>query len=153
MLYIKDNDQTGFNLQKEKRNFEPNIEYLWKSSPVFPCRSVLIMKTMSAANPTKAVHPGTDTLLGIDIGSVTISLSRWICRERSWNGISFSQRTDPGMSQGCRTRIDLKSVRGIAVCAAPCFNPEKVVFYNPQVAAHQGSKDAEPGKVPVAGWR
>ena len=107
---------------------------------------------MSLADPMKAVHPRTDTLLGIDIGSVTICVVR---TDLSGKILATAYLSHKGQIREClRTagaQIGLESVRGIAVCAAPCFDPEMVVL-QPAGCPHQGRENAEPaGKVPAPG--
>jgi predicted CoA-substrate-specific enzyme activase len=81
------------------------------------------------------------SLLGIDIGSVTISLVRM---DFSGQILETAYLFHKGQIREClRTageQLDLSSVRNIAVCAAPCFNPEMVTQCNPQVAVIKATK-------------
>jgi len=84
---------------------------------------------------TKAEHPPHETLLGIDIGSVIISL---VQMDLSGQILKTLYIFHKGQIRDCLRsagqQLDLATVRGIAVCAAPCFNPELVMLCNPQVA-------------------
>ena len=99
---------------------------------------------MTLADPMKAAYPRTGTLLGIDIGSVTICVVRTDLGEDPGNGIPFPQRQIRECLRTAGAQIGLESVRGIAACAAPCFDPEKVVVFNPQVALIRAAKMLSP---------
>jgi predicted CoA-substrate-specific enzyme activase len=81
------------------------------------------------------------SLLGIDVGSVTISLIRM---NFSGQILETAYLFHKGQIREClRTageQMDLSSVISIAVCAAPCFNPELVTQCNPQVAVIKATK-------------
>jgi predicted CoA-substrate-specific enzyme activase len=86
-------------------------------------------------------HPQSATLLGIDIGSVTISM---VQMNLSGKILKTAYLFHKGQIRKClRTagqQMDLETVRSIAVCAAPCFNPELVTICNPQVAVIKATK-------------
>jgi len=86
-------------------------------------------------------HSGTPTLLGIDIGSVTISIVRM---DLSGKILSTVYLFHKGQVRECLRlagqQIDLTTVRGIACCDAPCFTPAAVRLYNPQLASIRGAK-------------
>jgi predicted CoA-substrate-specific enzyme activase len=88
----------------------------------------------------KAEQPQTETLLGIDIGSVTISL---VQMELSGKILKTVYLFHKGQIRECLKsaglQVDLTTVRGIA-SASPLFDPKKVTFYNPQVAAIKATK-------------
>jgi len=84
---------------------------------------------------TDAENPHPETLLGIDIGSVTISVVRM---DLSGRILETEYLFHKGQIRECLKtagkNMDLPGIRGIAVCAAPFFNPELVALYNPQLA-------------------
>ena len=90
---------------------------------------------------TNAEHPHTETLLGIDIGSVAISI---VQIDLSGRVLKTRYLFHKGQIRECLNSagqdFDLLSVRGIAVCAAPFFDPGKVTFCNPQVAVIRATK-------------
>ena len=99
-------------------------------------------------------HLHTETLLGIDIGSVTISLVRM---DLSGRILDTAYLFHKGRIRECLRSagegMDLAAVRGIAVCADPRFDPKSVTSFNPQVAAHPGCKSSvQRGKVGPACW-
>jgi predicted CoA-substrate-specific enzyme activase len=85
-------------------------------------------------------HPGV-SLLGIDIGSLTVSLVQMSLQGKILNSAYIFHK---GQIRKCLRdaghAFDLKSVRHIAVCAAPFFNPEFVISCNPQVAVIRAAK-------------
>jgi predicted CoA-substrate-specific enzyme activase len=93
-------------------------------------------------NPgVKADHPPAETILGIDIGSVTISLVEMELSGQIRNTVYLFHR---GQIRECLSsagkHIDLTTVRGFAACAASCFDPKLVKLHNPQVAAIKATK-------------
>ena len=73
----------------------------------------------------KTEHFNIETILGIDIGSVSISL---VVMDLSGRILKTLYLFHQGQIREClrsaRQDLDLSTVNGIAVCAAPCFNPE-----------------------------
>jgi predicted CoA-substrate-specific enzyme activase len=88
-----------------------------------------------------ADHPRAGTLLGIDIGSVTISIVRMDLEGKI---LSADYLFHKGRIRECLNaaakQIDLATIRAIACCAAPCINTAVVSSYNPQVAVIKGTK-------------
>jgi len=89
----------------------------------------------------KAEHPRTETLLGIDIGSVTVSVVQTDLSGRIMKSsyLFHKGRIRNGLREAGR-EIDLATVRGIGVCAAPFFDPRKVSSFNPQTALIRGTR-------------
>lgn len=85
-------------------------------------------------------HPGA-SLLGIDIGSLTVSLAQMSVQGEILNTAYVFHK---GQIRNCLSEsgrgFDLKSVRKIAVCVAPIFNPELVIKCNQQVAVIRAAK-------------
>ncbi|MFH1937753.1 MAG: hypothetical protein ABIK52_09340, partial [Bacteroidota bacterium] len=84
----------------------------------------------------KPEHSLADSILGIDIGSVTISLVQMELSGKIRKTVYLfhkGQIRESLLVAG--QQIDLSTVRGIACCTSPCVNPELVTLYNPQVAA------------------
>ena len=90
---------------------------------------------------TKAEHPHPETLLGVDIGSVTISL---VQMDLSGKILKTRYLFHKGQIRECLRsagqHMDLSTIRGIAVCSAPCFNTEMVTLCNPQIAVIRATK-------------
>ena len=90
---------------------------------------------------TKAEYTHTETLLGIDIGSVTISL---VQMDLSGKILKTLYLFHKGQIRECLRsagqHLDLATIRGVAVCSTPCFNPELVTLCNPQVAIIRATK-------------
>ncbi len=82
-----------------------------------------------------------ETLLGIDIGSVTLSV---VQMDLSGQVLKTAYLFHQGQIRQCLRsageQFDLSTVAGIAACAAPCFNPEMVRLFNPQVALISAAK-------------
>ena len=91
-------------------------------------------------------HLHRETLLGIDIGSVTISV---VHMDLSGRILDTQYLFHKGKIRDCLRSagagIDLASVKCIAVCADPRFDPGKVVSFNPQVALIRAVKVLCPG--------
>ncbi|MFZ4562272.1 MAG: acyl-CoA dehydratase activase [Bacteroidales bacterium] len=85
--------------------------------------------------------PVTETLLGIDVGSVTISIVRMDLTGKILNTFYLFHK---GQIRECLRnagqQMDLSTVRGLAACSAPFFNPAKIGLCNPQVALIRGTK-------------
>jgi predicted CoA-substrate-specific enzyme activase len=85
--------------------------------------------------------PSVETLLGIDIGSVTISL---VLMDVAGHILNTFYIFHKGQIRECLKnagkQIDLTIVRGIAACANPCLDPKLVNLYNPQVAVIRATK-------------
>ncbi|MFH1296301.1 MAG: BadF/BadG/BcrA/BcrD ATPase family protein [Bacteroidota bacterium] len=89
----------------------------------------------------KPEHSLADSILGIDIGSVTISLVQMELSGKIRKTVYLfhkGQIRESLLVAG--QQIDLSTVRGIACCTSPCVNPELVTLYNPQVAAIRATK-------------
>jgi predicted CoA-substrate-specific enzyme activase len=90
---------------------------------------------------TNAEQHLNETLLGIDIGSVTLSL---VQTDLSGRILHTAYIFHKGQIRESLKRaggsFDLTSVRRIAVCTASCFDPEKVTRINPQVAIIKASR-------------
>jgi predicted CoA-substrate-specific enzyme activase len=89
----------------------------------------------------EAGHHPIETLLGIDIGSVTISM---VQMDLSGQILKTVYLFHKGQVRECLRsagqQVDLSTVHGIGVCTASCFNPEVVMFCNPQVAVIRAVK-------------
>lgn len=96
---------------------------------------------MTTAIPMKSELPRTEILLGIDIGSVTISVVQTDLAGRilKTSYLFHKGQIRDGLAAAGR-EINLATLRGIAVCAAPCFDPELVTLCNPQVAVIRATK-------------
>ena len=96
---------------------------------------------MSMSLRAKTGHLTPETLLGIDIGSVTISL---VLMDLSGQVQKTCYLFHKGQIRECLRsashQLDLSNLRGIAVCSAPCFNPELVSSFNPQLAVIRATK-------------
>ena len=83
-----------------------------------------------------------ESLLGIDIGSLTISLVQMDMNGRIRKSAYLFHK---GRIRECLReashQFDMAYVRQIAVCAAPCFDPGLVIACNPQVAVIRGTKE------------
>jgi predicted CoA-substrate-specific enzyme activase len=90
---------------------------------------------------SNAEHPPEGTLLGIDIGSVTISIVRM---DMSGRVLSTEYLFHRGQIRNClrsaNQTLDLETVRAIAVCEAPCADPGKVSLFNRQAALIKAAK-------------
>ena len=90
---------------------------------------------------TESTPAVTETLLGIDIGSVTISL---VQMNFSGQILKTAYLFHKGQIRECLAlagqHVDLNTVRYIAACDASSLNPELVTQYNPQVAFIRAKK-------------
>ena len=90
---------------------------------------------------TNAEHPRTETLLGIDIGSVTIACIQMDLSGQILKAVYLFHK---GQIRECLRsagqQLDLATVRGITVCDVPGINPGLVSRCNPQVAAIRATK-------------
>ena len=81
------------------------------------------------------------SLLGLDIGSLTVSIVQMDLKGRISNSAYLFHK---GQIRECLReagrQFDLAAVRQIAVCSAPYFNPEYVSKVNPQLAAIRGTR-------------
>jgi len=86
-------------------------------------------------------HLPQETLLGIDIGSVTISL---VSMDLSGKILKTMYLFHKGQIREClrsaSSGFDLTNLRGLAACSASCFNPEAVTLFNPQLALIRATK-------------
>jgi len=86
-------------------------------------------------------HLSRETLLGIDIGSVTISL---VSMDLSGKILKTIYLFHKGQIRDCLRsathQLDLSNLSGIAVCASPCFNSELVSSFNSQLALIRATK-------------
>ena len=98
-------------------------------------RSRLIFDSMTPDYRTDAENPHPEPLLGIDIGSVTISI---VQMDLSGQILKTKYLFHKGQIRECLRsagqHFDLSTIQAIAVSAAPFFNPELVTQCNPQVA-------------------
>ncbi|MCX6280335.1 MAG: hypothetical protein NTU51_00045 [Bacteroidetes bacterium] len=82
-----------------------------------------------------------ETILGIDVGSVTISL---VLTDLSGKILKTIYVFHQGQVREClRTaglQLDLSALRGISVCSYPGFNPEQVMVCNPQLSLIKATK-------------
>ncbi len=89
----------------------------------------------------KAGHLNTETLLGIDIGSVTISL---VLMDLSGRILKTLYLFHKGQIRECLRsathQLDLSGLSGIATCAASCLNTEMLATFNPQLALIRATK-------------
>ncbi|MCX6284152.1 MAG: acyl-CoA dehydratase activase [Bacteroidetes bacterium] len=89
----------------------------------------------------KTGHLHFETLLGIDIGSVSIS---FVEMDLSGKILKTLYLFHKGQIREClrsaTQQLDMASLRGIAVCASPCFDPALVNQYNPQLALIKATK-------------
>ncbi|MEI7980388.1 MAG: acyl-CoA dehydratase activase [Bacteroidota bacterium] len=95
--------------------------------------------------PDYTRNPDAETLLGIDIGSVSISL---VQMDLSGHILKTMYLFHKGKIRECLRnagqQMDLATVRAIAACTAPGFNPELVMLCNPQVALISAAKKMYP---------
>ena len=96
---------------------------------------------MNKSAGKKSGDSGTGTLLGIDIGSVTISFVLMTLRGQI---ISTLYLFHKGQIRECLSnagrQLDISGLQGIAVCSAPGFNPALVTLFNPQLAVIKATK-------------
>ena len=95
--------------------------------------------TYTSLTNAETAHHGN--LLGIDIGSVSISLVEMDMSGQIRKTLYLFHK---GQIRECLRsagrQFDLANLRGIAVCASPCFNPVRVTSFNPQLAVIKATK-------------
>ncbi|MCX6245929.1 MAG: acyl-CoA dehydratase activase [Bacteroidetes bacterium] len=81
------------------------------------------------------------TLLGVDIGSVTISLVQMDLSGKILDtAYLFHKGQIRETLRNAEQQFDLSTVRSVACCTATCIHPDRVTIFNPQVAAIRAAK-------------